>query len=428
MKATHCPSHPNRLATHQCFRCRARICRVCTIWIGRRPFCDKGCSVIHVMQQAADAEWRAHECLIREVPISLRLRWFLHRSQRALRTQRRALRSRALAVPVRLFQPAMLLRWTPLVIAPLVLLLYWRGNLPTFPPSVPIEREVVTPAEVPPVPTAAPDRLGKPADLVPPEISRHPQFPPETSLSRGPTWERKIALTFDGGSEANVTEDILDTLKSKGVRATIFLTGEYILNYPDLVRRMIEEGHEIGNHTYSHPHLTTFSLDRRQETLAGVTKEFVQNELRLAARLFEKVTGGPMSSYWRAPYGEHNRDIRRWAAEVGYLHVGWTRDPATGEDLDTRDWVVDPDSPIYYRAEEVRERILTFGKGTTARANGGIILLHLGTQRKEDRVHRQLPVIIDGLRMQGYDLVPVSELHQRIEVGEEEKGSVLAAE
>ena len=213
-----------------------------------------------------------------------------------------------------------------------------------------------------------------------------------------------------------------------GVRATIFLTGQYITRYPDLVRRMIRDRHEIGNHTFSHPHLTTFGVNHRQDTLPGVTKEFVQGELRRVARLFEEVAEIPMSPYWRAPYGEHNPEIRRWAAEIGYLHVGWTRDQAAGEDLDTRDWVADPHSPIYYRAEEVRERILNFGRGTTTQANGGIILLHLGTQRRQDRIDGELQAIIDGLRTQGYHLVTVSELHRALAMGGGEKGSAVAAE
>jgi peptidoglycan/xylan/chitin deacetylase (PgdA/CDA1 family) len=191
---------------------------------------------------------------------------------------------------------------------------------------------------------------------------------------------------------------------------------------------MIGDGHEIGNHTFSHPHLTTFAFNRRQDTLPKITREFIQDELRQVARLFEEMTGVPLSPYWRAPYGEHNPEIRRWAAEIGYLHVGWTRNLEAGEDLDSRDWVADPRSPMYYRAQEVRDRILNFGNGTAAQANGGIVLLHLGTQRKQDRVDGELPAIIDGLRLQGYTLVPVSELHRALEVEKGGRGSAVAAE
>jgi peptidoglycan/xylan/chitin deacetylase (PgdA/CDA1 family) len=219
-----------------------------------------------------------------------------------------------------------------------------------------------------------------------------------------------VVLTFDGGSEANASQEILDILKVKGVRTTVFLTGEFMQKYPDLVRRMVQEGHEVGNHTMNHPHLTTYPQNRRQEARGGVNRQFVHRELLQAAALFQEVTGRHMAPYWRAPYGEHNVEIRRWAAELGYLHIGWTRDPAAGEDLDSRDWVADPESRIYASAREIRERILGFGKGRGHGASGGIILLHLGTQRRQDQVHRELPEIIDRFLAQGYQLVTISEL------------------
>lgn len=278
-----------------------------------------------------------------------------------------------------------------------------------------------------PVVIPGPDLPQRSPDLIPQSVPTLPRFPLETDLSRGPTWERKIALTFDGGVEANATGEILDTLKSMGVQATMFLTGQYMTQHSDLVRRIIRDGHEVGNHTFSHPRLTSFADNGRHETLPGVTREFIQSELRRTAQRFMEIAGRAMSPYWRAPYGEHNPEIRKWAAEIGYLHVGWTRDLVAGENLDTRDWVVDPHSPIYHRPEEVRDRILNFGKGRPEQKKGGIILFHLGTQRKEDRVHRELPAIIDGLRGQQYHLVPVSEFHRALALGEEGKGSALAA-
>lgn len=380
------------------------------------------------MQQAAEAEWRVQGWIIQDTPVPPRDRRLLGRRRRALAAERMALRTRRWA-PAPSRRPLVLRPgWVPLFLIPVLFVVYHLSTLvlsppPPAPPKLAIPAPTIQPV-VPRVPVFPP----KPAHPIPPRISKLPPLPPETNLSRGPTWERKVALTFDGGTEANVTVEILDTLRNLGVRATIFLTGQYITRYPNLVRRMIRDRHEIGNHTFSHPHLTTFGVNHRQDTLPGVTKEFVQGGLRRVARLFEEVAGVPMSPYWRAPYGEHNPEIRRWAAEIGYLHVGWTRDPAAGEDLDTRDWVADPHSPIYYRAEEVRERILNFGRGTTAQANGGIILLHLGTQRRQDRINGELPAIIDGLRTQGYHLVPVSELHRALAVGGGEKGSAVAAE
>ncbi len=252
-------------------------------------------------------------------------------------------------------------------------------------------------------------------------------LPPDLEISRGPTSERKVALTFDGGAEANATQEILDILKAKGIRTTIFLTGGYIRKYPELVRRMVQEGHEVGNHTMTHPHLTTYAENRRQETRAGVNRQLVHKELQQVAALFQEVTGRRMAPYWRAPYGEHNVEIRRWAVELGYLHVGWTRDAASGEDLDSRDWVADPESRIYASAREIRERILQFGKGRGSGASGGIILLHLGTQRRQDQFHRELPEIIDRFQAQGYRLVTISALLEPLRAARQE-GSAIAAE
>jgi peptidoglycan/xylan/chitin deacetylase (PgdA/CDA1 family) len=425
VRSRFCPRHPARRARRRCFRCGTGVCHACSVRIGFHHFCNTGCSVIHAWQRAVEAEWQIQGRTIRNVPVPSRVQRRLGRRRRVLDAQRVVLQTRP--SPPRL-SAALRLGWVLLVLVPLLLMVYrYRSDLLSSSSRAPRPRTISSraiPPVVPPVRIVPP----KPSGLIPPRIAKLPPLPPETNFSRGPTWERKVALTFDGGAEANVSDEILDTLKSMGVKATIFVTGQYIARYPDLLRRMIREGHEIGNHTFSHPRLTTFALNRRQDTRPGVTREFVQGELRRAARLFEDATGVAISPYWRAPYGEHNEEIRRWAAEIGYLHVGWTRDLEAGEDLDSRDWVADPRSPIYYRAEQVRDRILNFGKGSAARANGGIILLHLGTQRRQDRVDGELPAIIDGLRVQGYEFVPVSELHRALALDEGRSGSAVAAE
>lgn len=406
MGSSFCPSHPARRALRRCYRCGTQICHACSTRIGLHHFCDTGCSVIHAWQRAVEAEWQIQGRLVRDLPVPPRLRRVLGRRQRALDAERQAPHTRASA--------ALRLRpsgWVALVLVPILVIVYYATDLLPFSVSRGVAREGISAPAVSSVLMHVPFFPPQPSEIIPLRLTKPLLLPPDANFSRGPTQERKIALTFDGGADANASDEILDTLKSLGVRTTIFLTGQFVARYPDLARRMVRDGHEIGNHTFSHPHLTTFRFDRQHVTLPGVTKELVQGELRRTASLFEEVTGVSMRPYWRAPYGEHNEEIRRWAAEIGYLHVGWTRDLAAGEDLDSRDWVVDPQSPIYYRAEEVRERILNFGKGTPTQANGGIILLHLGTQRRDDRVDGELPAIIDGLRMQGYQLVPVSELH-----------------
>jgi peptidoglycan/xylan/chitin deacetylase (PgdA/CDA1 family) len=117
-----------------------------------------------------------------------------------------------------------------------------------------------------------------------------------------------------------------------------------------------------------------------------------------------------MAPYWRAPYGEHNGEIRAWAAEAGYRHIGWTRGAGAAEDLDTRDWVADRSSRIYRSREEIAARILEFGRERGEGLAGGIVLMHLNTNRKTDRPHEGLAEILKVLQGRGYRLVTISEM------------------
>ena len=227
---------------------------------------------------------------------------------------------------------------------------------------------------------------------------------------RGPLTKKEVAITFDGGSINNAADEILDVLKEKDVPSTFFLTGEFIRQYPQTVKRIAGEGHEVGNHTWSHPHLTSFAQNRRQATLPGITEQKMESEFEKTASLFELVTSEKMVPLWRAPYGEYNPEILRMAAKAGYKHVGWTVGRGWDETMDTLDWVADKSSSAYYSADEITEKILNYGNGRTNGSNGVIILMHLGTHREDDFPHKNLPKIIDGLREMGYKLVKVSEM------------------
>ena len=229
-------------------------------------------------------------------------------------------------------------------------------------------------------------------------------------FTRGSIEEKKIALTFDGDYLDNVTEEILDVLKQENVRCTMFLTGRYIRRYSEHIKRMLAEGHEIGNHTWTHPHLTTFEQDRKHQTRPGVTRELVQQELMKTAELFYRITGQKMKPYWRAPFGEHNAEIRQWAAEIGYRQIGWTVGKDWQNGMDTLDWVADTSASYYHTADEIAEKVLSFGKDSPYGANGTIILMHLGTLRKGDYPHEKLPQIIREMKRLGYQFVTISEL------------------
>ncbi len=231
-----------------------------------------------------------------------------------------------------------------------------------------------------------------------------------TDFSRGDRRSRQIALTFDGGSNDNSAAPILDILKQQNLKATIFLTGGFIQNFPDLTREIVAQGHEVGNHTWSHPHLTSFEMNYQHRTLPQVTEELLREQLTMTAELFEKVTGKQMVRLWRAPYGEHNEEIRQWAAELGYRHIGWTHGRSADESMDTMDWVADTTSIAYRSANEILHRLLRIAGSDGDAANGGIVLMHLGSQRRSDEAYQMLPQLISGLREKEYQIVTVSEL------------------
>jgi peptidoglycan/xylan/chitin deacetylase (PgdA/CDA1 family) len=212
------------------------------------------------------------------------------------------------------------------------------------------------------------------------------------NLTRGPRNRKQMLLSFDGGSGDEVAIEILDTLKARGVHTTFFLTGQFIRHYPEVVRRMVAEGHEIGNHTMDHPH---FAPGMRRDP--AWTKARIQKELLDADAEMLRVTGRPMDPYWRAPYGEETPEIRRWAEEVGYRHVGWS------EGADSLDWATTATRGLYHSGPAIIARL---EKRLNHDADGLIVLMHLGSGRPaSDRPAEELGAFMDRARAEGWSFV-----------------------
>ena len=159
--------------------------------------------------------------------------------------------------------------------------------------------------------------------------------------------QKVIYLTFDAGYENGNTPMILDALKKHDVKATFFLVGNYISTSPDLVKRMIEEGHTVANHTYTHPDMSQISS---KETFAG--------ELHALETLYKEVTGQTMPRYYRPPQGKYNKNNLQMAKDLGYHTFFWS--------LAYVDWN-EKDQPT---KEEAFDKLLT-------RIHpGAIVLLH----------------------------------------------------
>jgi len=167
-------------------------------------------------------------------------------------------------------------------------------------------------------------------------------------IVHGSTVKKEVIFTFDGGGAIQSADKILEALAKHRVKGTFFLTGKVIEAHPDLVRRIVAEGHEIFSHTYDHPDLTAISDDEIMNELEKTEKSLIA-----AANISPK-------PYFRAPYGERNARVLAVAAKAGYQSVYWT--------VDALDWKEsEGKTPI-----EVKEIILS------TVAPGNIYLMHLG--------------------------------------------------
>lgn len=127
------------------------------------------------------------------------------------------------------------------------------------------------------------------------------------------TEDKVIYLTFDAGYENGNTAPILDALKKHHAPATFFLVGNYLQTSPDLVKRMISEGHNVGNHTFHHPDMSKIS-----------TKESFEKELNDLEALFQQTTGQPMKKYYRPPQGKYSESNLKMASDMGYRTFFWS--------------------------------------------------------------------------------------------------------
>ncbi|MFH1175874.1 MAG: polysaccharide deacetylase family protein [Acidobacteriota bacterium] len=234
--------------------------------------------------------------------------------------------------------------------------------------------------------------------------------PPETIdqvAGAGPYF----ALTFDGHAEANGAAELLALLRERKVLATLFVTGRFALDNPALLRQAQADGHEIGNHTMSHPHLTTWAENHRHHTRPEITRERLQEELRSAAVAITAVTGVVPSRFWRAPYGEHNAILRAWASQLGLTHVDWTHSP--DDSLDALDWVEDSRARNFLGPEAMARRLISFERRTGVPLAGAILLAHLGNSRPDAPLREALPIFLDEMDRRGLRPLTVGSLLHR---------------
>ena len=188
---------------------------------------------------------------------------------------------------------------------------------------------------------------------------------------QGDTTQKAVYLTFDEGYENGYTAAILDTLKENNVKAIFFVTGSYIENSADLVQRMLDEGHQVGNHTINHPSLPDAGYEELENELLGLEKKF-----------YEKFNVG--FKYMRPPMGEYSERTLAAAQQLGYKTVFWS--------FAYDDWYTDKIRGADYAYNIVMKNL----------HNGAVFLLHAVSKDNAEALDR----IIKGIREKGYEIKP----------------------
>ena len=188
------------------------------------------------------------------------------------------------------------------------------------------------------------------------------------------TEKKQVALSFDAAWGNEDTRRILDILKKHNVKVTFFMTGGWVESYPEDVRAILADGHDLGNHSENHKNMSELS------------DEACQEEIQKVHTKVQELTGYEMCLF-RPPYGDYDKHVIKSVQKCGYYPIQWS--------IDSLDWKD-------YGADDIVKRVVESDKLN----NGAIILMHNGAKYTADA----LDAVITGLQDKGYELVPISEL------------------
>lgn len=186
------------------------------------------------------------------------------------------------------------------------------------------------------------------------------------------TGSKQLAISFDATWGTELTDEILDILKTHGITTTFFLAGQWVDKHPDYVVKIAAAGHEIGNHSFSHPHMNTLS------------EQGIHYELQKNQALIKDLTG-QNTTLFRPPFGEYNNQVISAASALGYHTIQWS--------VDSLDWKNLSSNQIYERVMEQVEP-------------GSIVLFHNAAPGTPGAIRRLIP----DLLAKGYEIVPISQL------------------
>lgn len=186
------------------------------------------------------------------------------------------------------------------------------------------------------------------------------------------TDKKQVALSFDAAWGNEQTNNLLKILDKYKVKTTFFLVGDWVDKYPESVKEIADKGHDVGNHSDTHPHMTQMSTSD------------MTGQIQSCNEKIKKITG-KMPTLFRAPYGDYNNDVVKSVSDCNMYCVQW--------DVDSLDWK-DP------TPEQITKNIVSKLK------DGSIILMHNGAKNTPEA----LPMVIEGIKEKGYEIVPISKI------------------
>ena len=233
--------------------------------------------------------------------------------------------------------------------------------------------------------------------LLPPAAERVSSFASANLERKLPIYcvqtdEPKVSVSFDAAWGADDTDELLRILKENNVKATFFLCGYWVEKYPDEVKKIAEAGHDLGNHSATHPHMSQ------------LTAEQITDELQKCHQNVKDLTGIEMDLF-RPPFGEYDNEVIETAAANGYHTIQW--------DIDSLDW-----------KEQGAQAEINQVLNHKHLGNGSIILFHNDAKYTP----QVLDTILKGLKEKGFEIVPVSELIHRGEYKMDHEGRQISLE
>ena len=204
------------------------------------------------------------------------------------------------------------------------------------------------------------------------------------------TSKKQVALSFDAAWGNEQTEGLLETLDKYKVKCTFFLVGDWVEKFPDSVKQIAAKGHDIGNHSNTHPHMTQMSTSD------------MSGQIQACNEKIKKITG-KTPTLFRAPYGDYNNDVVKSVNGCNMYCVQW--------DVDSLDWK-DP------TPEQITKNVVNKIK------DGSIILMHNGATNTPEA----LPMVIEGIKEKGYEIFPISQILLKGDYYTDVQGKMCAKE